>query len=181
MRSTLKHRDPISRQRICKRKLLSIALLFYRLVDQRPLLAFPAVFLVIAVEDQLQLFSPRHAHSVIRALHRSEVAHKEQVLLPVFGMSHKAVNAAEAVIRIDPLESRRIRIQLVHCLILFIEMEQISVPVLDHLMLRLCQQEPVEFPLLAPLSELREFLSHKEQFLAGMACHKSISNLQVRI
>ena len=48
-------------------------------------------------------------------------------------------------------------------------------------MLRLSQQEPVELALLAPLSELCEFLSHEEQLLARMPGHKCIARLQVRI
>ena len=102
---TLKYRDSICRQRICNGIFLTVAFLFHRFIDQWPLFAFSTVFLIITVEHQFKLFPPRHAHAVVRPLHWREIAHKEKILLPVLGMSHKAVNAAETVIRIDPLES----------------------------------------------------------------------------
>src|SRR5699024_2023305 len=92
-----KYRNAVRRERISDGIRLAVAFLFYRFVYERTGRARTAVLLVVAVEHQFELFSPGHAHAVIRALHRCEVAHEQQVFLIILRMTLEAVNAAENV------------------------------------------------------------------------------------
>ena len=113
-----KYCHAIRGKRIRKGIFPAVTLLFDSLVHLRSLLALAAVFYIITVQYQLILLSPRHAHAVILPLHRRKIADKEEILLSVLRMSDKAVNAAEPVIGVNPLEAFRLVIQLIHRLIL---------------------------------------------------------------
>ena len=58
-------------------------------------------------------------------------------------------------------------------------MKQITDKLLKMPVTVLLQQIPVQFSLLTPLSQLSEFLSHKQKFLTRMAEHKRIAGFQI--
>ena len=58
-------------------------------------------------------------------------------------------------------------------------MQQVTVEILECLMLRLCKEIPVKLTRLAPLAELSEILSHEKKLLSRMSHHESISDFQV--
>ena len=94
-------------------------------------------------------------------------------------MSYKAENAAEGVILVNPLKPLLVRVKLVQCLVLLVQMQQILIPVLNLAVLVLGQQEPVYLALLAPFAQLGEFLSHEQELLARMSHHEGICHLQI--
>lgn len=109
--------------------------------------------------------SARHTYPIIVTLYRCETDHKKQVILSILTLSHKAENTAFIVVGIHPLKSGPGRILLVQAWILTVQMKQCLYPILHMFVFRIIQQEPVQFALLAPLTLLREFLSHKQKFL----------------
>ena len=124
-----KHCYSVRRQRICKGILLPVAFLLDCFVHQRPFPSCSSVPFVVAVQDQLILLAPGYADPVVLPLHRSEVAYKQEVSLPVLGISHEAENASENVVLIDPFKAFFIRIHLVKRLVLPVQMQKLLHPV----------------------------------------------------
>ena len=121
--------------------------------------------------------SARHTYPIIVTLYWCETDHEEQVILSILTLSHKAENTAFIVVGIHPLKSCPGRILLVQAWILTVQMKQCLYPILHMFVFRIIQQEPVQFALLAPLT--REFLSHKQQLLAGMSHHECVTRHKV--
>ena len=72
---------------------------------------------------------------------------KSKFFFFILGMSYKAVNTSENIIRIDPLKSRRIIVHFIKSFIVFIQMKQIPIPVLNISVLRFGEQEPIDLSL----------------------------------
>ena len=159
-------------------KLLPVAFALLGLVFERNLV-IPSVLLAFAVENQRVIPGLRHAAHIVRALHRREIDDKEQIISLRRRPSHKAEDAPVAVVRVHPFKSL---IALVICVkgwIFPVHVQQIPHIGLQMLVLLVLQKEPVQFPLLAPLSVLSEILSHEQQLFARLAKHEGITDLKI--
>ena len=82
--------------------------LLHCLVYLRLKLSASAKLCIITVQNQLVLFTLRYTDTVIRSCYRRKIDNKKKVILSICTVAHKAENAAETVIGIDPLKALRV-------------------------------------------------------------------------
>ena len=90
-------------------------------------------------------------------------------------LSVEGINALLRIICIDPSESLKSLIKLIHGGVLVVQPQQIAKPGLHSFMKRIFEREPVYLSCLAPLTLLSEFLTHEEKLLPGVTHHECVS------
>ena len=138
-----------------------------------------AVLLIVGVEDLLVAAGVRHAHLVLLAQHRVEVAYDKHHLARSVAAQERD-DALLAVVGHDPLEALPAVIDLPQGGRVTVEVVQIPDVALQLTVLIVAEQHPVERLLLVPLDKLAEVLAHKEQLFAGMGHHVAKEGAQVR-
>ena len=161
MQSVTKYRHAVRLQRIRDRVWSAVTFGLHRLVTLRTLSAASSKLFGVTVQYQLVGLLGRHSHSVIRSCHRCKAAHKEQLIFSVLALADETVDASVRIVRIDPLEASPAAVEFLKRRILPVNMKQFFHPVLDMLVIRIVEKEPIQLTLLTPLAKLCKFLSHK--------------------
>src|SRR5262249_48014148 len=133
----------------------------------------PPILLSITIQDFFPITASWNSDSVLESRDRRKVADNDQSIIGGFSVAQEREHARSGVIAINPLKTRRIRIQFKHCSLAPIHCIQGFDPLLYASMKRAVRQVPVQLGVVGPLAPLRELPSHKKKFLPGLCVHIS--------
>src|SRR5436853_1787484 len=119
------------------------------------------------------------AHTVSQARDRSEVANNQDRILRRLTLAQQGNCAREAVIGVNPFEPGGISVEHVHGWLAAVEAVQLLDPRLYSPMNRILHYVPFEAGVVRPFTNLAEFSSHEEEFLARLGIHIAEQQTQI--
>ena len=141
--------------------------------------AASAVFLVVAVEYFLIISLIGNAHVISENGLWRKVAYRHNHFLGLSAVPYKRKHAVGGVVALYPLKALRICVSLPKSRLLFIQLEKIGHILVEANVIIVLKHMPVYALLLVPFGILSNIVAHKEQFLAGIGVHKTVSRPQI--
>ncbi len=138
-----------------------------------------AVIHRVAVEDFFVPTGLRYAQPVTLADDRREVATDQDEISRILGPPQEAQRTILIVVAIDPLEARRIEVDLMQGRFAAVDLVHVGHEALQSAVRFPLQQVPLQAGVVVPLVPLANFAPHEQQLLARMAPHVSEQEPQV--
>ena len=126
----------------------------------------------VGVEHLAPEARARHAHAVVVARDGREVArHQQHVPLVARPCAGSVSDRVVGVVGVDPLEARRVEVELVQRRLAAEQAVEVAGPALHAPVRRVLEQVPVQAGVVVPLLALGELAAHEEQLLARLRVH----------
>src|SRR5262245_14366800 len=145
--------------------------------------AVPHIVATVDVRIRIEHLAPEacegHPNAVVAVDFRREIHHHEAPVMHIAPLAQPGKYAAVAIMHDQPLEPRRLTVELGKCRDVAVEVIEVAHQRLDASMLRLFQEIPIERMIVPPLMLLSELAAHEQELLAGVAEHKAVIGAQI--